>query len=90
MEDILLGYSSNIYSSDGRMPTGRDDRDMFGEEGLKLMQPIASLVNVVRGGVVNEKALVKVLKEGNIENAATDVFGEERLWLKIFWSCSHH
>jgi phosphoglycerate dehydrogenase-like enzyme len=90
MEDILFGYSSNIYSSDGRMPTGRDDRDMFGEEGLKLMQPIARLVNVVRGGVVNEKALVKVLKEGNIENAATDVFGEEPAMAKIFWSCSHH
>ena len=50
---------------------------MIGEEELKLMQPTASLVNVARRGVVNEKALVKALEEGTIANAATDVFERE-------------
>jgi phosphoglycerate dehydrogenase-like enzyme len=47
---------------------------MIGEEELRLMQPTANLINVARGGVVNEKALVKALREGTIANAATDVF----------------
>jgi phosphoglycerate dehydrogenase-like enzyme len=55
-------------------PLDETSRDMIGEEELKMMQPTASLINVARGGVVNEKALVKALKERTIANAATDVF----------------
>ena len=55
-------------------PLDENTRDMIGEEELNLMQSTASLINVARGGVVNEKALVKALKEGTIANAATDVF----------------
>jgi glycerate dehydrogenase len=55
-------------------PLDETSRDMIGEEELKMMQPTASLINVARGGVVNEKALVKALKEGTIASAATDVF----------------
>jgi lactate dehydrogenase-like 2-hydroxyacid dehydrogenase len=55
-------------------PLDETSRDMIREEELKLMQPTASLINVARGGVVNEKALVRALKEGIIASAATDVF----------------
>ena len=58
-------------------PLDENTRDMIGERELNLMQPTASLVNVARGGVVNEKALVKALKEGTIASAATDVFENE-------------
>ncbi|KAG0649179.1 Glycerate dehydrogenase [Hyphodiscus hymeniophilus] len=58
-------------------PLDETSRNMIGEEELKLMQPIASLINVARGGVVNEKALVQALKQGTIANAATDVFENE-------------
>jgi lactate dehydrogenase-like 2-hydroxyacid dehydrogenase len=42
-----------------------------------LMRPDALLVNVARGGIVDEEVLVKALEEKQISGAATDVFLEE-------------
>jgi phosphoglycerate dehydrogenase-like enzyme len=50
-------------------PLDETTRDMIGEEELQLMKPTASLINVARGGVVNEKALVQALKDGTIASA---------------------
>ena len=44
---------------------------------LGLMKPTAYLVNVARGEVVDERALVHALREGAIAGAALDVFEEE-------------
>lgn len=52
-------------------------RDMIGEGELQLMRKDAVLINVARGGIVNEKALAKALKERWIIGAAVDVFEEE-------------
>lgn len=41
------------------------------------MRPDALLINVARGGIVDEEALVKALEEKKIAGAATDVFFEE-------------
>lgn len=41
------------------------------------MSPHAILVNVSRGGIVDEEALLDALKENYIAGAATDVFREE-------------
>ncbi len=50
---------------------------MIGEEELKIMKKNAILINVARGGIVDEKALVKAIEEGWISGAALDVFEEE-------------
>ncbi|KAL5340615.1 D-isomer specific 2-hydroxyacid dehydrogenase [Aspergillus crustosus] len=50
---------------------------LIGEEELKGMRGEAVLVNVARGGIVDEKALVRALREGWIAAAATDVFDGE-------------
>ncbi|HXF63611.1 MAG TPA: phosphoglycerate dehydrogenase [Caldilineaceae bacterium] len=50
------------------------DRPQF-----KLMKPTARLLNVARGGVVNEEALVEAVETGRIAGAALDVFAEEPL-----------
>jgi D-3-phosphoglycerate dehydrogenase len=44
---------------------------------LEKMKPSAYLINVARGGIVDETALYNALKEGAIAGAALDVFAEE-------------
>lgn len=58
-------------------PLDETTRGMIGETELRLMQKDSILINVARGGVVNEEALVRALKEGWINGAATDVFAVE-------------
>ncbi|TVY30687.1 Glycerate dehydrogenase [Lachnellula hyalina] len=58
-------------------PLDASTRGMIGEAELKLMDSRSLLVNVARGGVVDEDALVKALQNGWISGAAVDVFASE-------------
>ena len=49
-------------------------RHLINEERLKLMKPTGFLVNTSRGPVIDEKALVKALKDKTIAGAGLDVF----------------
>ncbi|MEN9895594.1 MAG: 2-hydroxyacid dehydrogenase [Pseudomonadota bacterium] len=44
---------------------------------LELMQPTSYIVNTARGGIIDETALIKCLKEGKIAGAGLDVFENE-------------
>ncbi|MTV83080.1 phosphoglycerate dehydrogenase [Secundilactobacillus folii] len=52
---------------------------MIGEKELAMMKPTASLINLARGTVVDENALIKALKNHQIASAALDVFQQEPL-----------
>jgi len=52
-------------------------RKLIGRRELQLMKKGAFLVNIARGGVVDEEALYQALKEGKIRGAALDVFSSE-------------
>ena len=52
-------------------------RHMISERELKLMGPQHSLINAARGPIVDEKALVRALKEGWIKGAGLDVYERE-------------
>ena len=42
-----------------------------------MMKPNAYLINIARGNIVDEKALIRALVEKRIEGAALDVFEQE-------------
>lgn len=51
--------------------------NLLGEERLRTMRPTARVLNVARGGVYNEEALLRALDEGWIAGAGIDVFTAE-------------
>ena len=59
------------------VPLGDETRGLVGEVELRAMRPTAALVNLARGGVVDEDALLRALTEGWIAGAGLDVFAEE-------------
>lgn len=59
------------------VPLTEETRHMFGEEEFRRMKPTAFLINTSRGAVVDERALIKALREGWIAGAALDVFEKE-------------
>lgn len=60
-------------------PLTEETRGMIGERELALMKKSACLINVARGGIVDEDALYEALKSGSIWAAGLDVFEEEPL-----------
>jgi phosphoglycerate dehydrogenase-like enzyme len=52
---------------------------MIDARALQVMRPSAVLINIARGGVVDEDALIQALEEKRIAGAALDVFAEEPL-----------
>jgi phosphoglycerate dehydrogenase-like enzyme len=60
-------------------PLTPDTRSMIGQREFEAMQRHAVLINVGRGPVVDEAALVQALRERRIRGAALDVYNEEPL-----------
>ena len=54
-----------------------ETRHIIDARRLRLMKPTAFLINVARGALVDEAALIEVLAEGKIAGAGLDVFGQE-------------
>ncbi|HQD41858.1 MAG TPA: phosphoglycerate dehydrogenase [Bacillota bacterium] len=59
------------------VPLMKETRNLIGEKQISIMKPTAYLINAARGGVVDEDALYKALKEGRIAGAGIDVFSTE-------------
>ncbi|KAF7556435.1 hypothetical protein G7Z17_g1403 [Cylindrodendrum hubeiense] len=92
MKVILSGHKGNP-PSDGRVhfdevirtasvlivsvPKTPATIDLISTPEFLQMQPESVLINVSRGGTVDEAALVKALKDGQIAGAATDVYVQE-------------
>jgi D-3-phosphoglycerate dehydrogenase len=62
-----------------QVPLNARTRHLVGERELRAMKPTAHFVNCCRGGVVDEAALARALREGWIAGAGLDVFEREPL-----------
>lgn len=60
-------------------PATRETQNLIGEAELRVMKPHALLVNIARGELVDDRALVTALREGWIAGAGLDVFAIEPL-----------
>ena len=61
------------------VPLTDETRGMIGAAELRAMRSSAFLINIARGEVVDEAALVRCLRAGGLAGAALDVFDEEPL-----------
>jgi len=68
--DQLLAASDIVSIHTPLMP---GTRGLMGEREFRLMKPTATFVNTARGGVVDQAALVRALREGWIGSAGLDV-----------------
>ncbi len=59
------------------LPKTKDTIGLFGKELLGRAKPGLRLVNVARGGIVDEEALTWAVQEGLVAGAALDVFATE-------------
>jgi len=72
--DTLLASSDAVALC---VPLTDQTRGLIGPDRIAMMRPGALLVNVARGGVVDESALAGALTEGRLSAAAVDVFVDE-------------
>ena len=76
----LLSLEELLAQSDFitiHMPKTPETTGMISTEQLALMKPSAFIVNVARGGLIDEDALYAALKSGRIAGAGLDVFVSE-------------
>jgi lactate dehydrogenase-like 2-hydroxyacid dehydrogenase len=82
-----LGYEARYVSKEEllqradfvslNLPYTPEVRHLIGAKELRMMKPMAYLINTARGAHVDEEALVEVLKKGEIAGAAMDVYEHE-------------
>ena len=69
-------------------PCTKETEGMFNEKVFRAMKKTAYFINISRGALVEEKALVQALKEGWIAGAALDVVSPEPLPSSHpYWDC---
>src|SRR5262245_64852987 len=77
--DDLAAVAAELDFLVALTPLSPETRGIVGAKVFSAMKPTAYLVNVARGGVVDESALIAALESGKIAGAALDVFAEEPL-----------
>ncbi|MEO7913225.1 MAG: D-2-hydroxyacid dehydrogenase [Roseiflexaceae bacterium] len=61
------------------VPLSHATQGMIGERELRVMKPTSYVINIGRGGTIQQPALIQALREGWIAGAGLDVFDQEPL-----------
>ncbi|MBT8197567.1 MAG: phosphoglycerate dehydrogenase, partial [Acidimicrobiia bacterium] len=72
--DDLLGAADVITV---HLPRTRETENLISDEAIDKMKPTARVVNVARGGIVDEEAVARAVADGRLGGAAIDVFATE-------------
>lgn len=72
--DTLLGDADHVILA---LPYSAQVHHLIGTPQLARMKRTATLVNIARGGIVDDAALTQALKDGTIASAGLDVFENE-------------
>lgn len=72
--DNLLSQSDFITI---HLPKNKETTNLLNAESLKKCKPGVRIVNVARGGIINEADLAEAIKSGHVQGAALDVFEKE-------------
>jgi D-3-phosphoglycerate dehydrogenase len=76
----LVGLEELLIESDFitvHLPKTPETVGLIGESQLRLVKPSVRIVNAARGGILDEEALYRALKEGRVAAAGLDVFNRE-------------
>ncbi|WP_076997924.1 D-glycerate dehydrogenase [Variovorax sp. KK3] len=73
-KDALLAEVDHLVLT---LPYAEETKHFIGAAELRAMKPGATLVNVARGGIVDDRSLAQALHEGRLGGAALDVFENE-------------
>ncbi|MDO7930389.1 D-glycerate dehydrogenase [Pseudomonas sp. KFB-139] len=71
------------------VPLSEKTRHLIGRRELALMKPGAILINIARGPIVDEPALIEALQDGTIRGAGLDVYEKEPLSESPLFSLSN-
>ncbi|MEA3560354.1 MAG: phosphoglycerate dehydrogenase [Candidatus Omnitrophota bacterium] len=78
---IKLGGLKELFTQSDYItvhtPLIKETRHLIGEKEIKLMKKGVRIINCARGGIVDEKSLLKALKTGRVAGTAMDVFEKE-------------
>lgn len=80
--DLALKKSDIVILT---LPLTEETRHLINKDKISIMKDDAVLVNVARGGIIDEAALIDALKEGKFLGVALDVFEEEPLGDSFLW-----
>ena len=80
-ENVVLVSLDELFSNSDfistHVPLNDYTRDLINKESFSLMKSSVRIINVARGGIINEKDLAEALKKNKIAGAAIDVFSKE-------------
>lgn len=81
LEDALINADIIILT----LPLTDETRKIFNRDKINIIKNNAVLINVSRGGVIDEVALIESIKDGKFLGVALDVFEEEPLLDSPLW-----